>query len=451
MNIKYLVINFLGNSDRSKEAVKNIALSLASKSVSILCSLLVVPLTIDYVNPTQYGIWLSIYSIIAWISFFDLGLGNGFRNKFAESKAKGDINLARQYVSTTYFILSLIASLVFFAILILNYFLEWDKILNVDIQYREELQGVFAIVSGFFCLNLIVNTFSMLLSADQKPGYSSMINGLGSLFSIVSIFILTKFTEGSLLNLAFYLSGIPSITLFIVSVIAFRCSKYRLFKPSISLVKMSLVSNIMTLGVKFFGIYLCMILIFQIINIVISRELGPLYVTKYNISYSYFNVIYSVWILILSPIWSSFTDAYTKNDIVWMKSIIHKYEKLWLLFVVLGCVMLLISPLFYKLWIGDKVQIPLFLSLQVLLFFLTQAIAGLYMQSINGIGKVRLQILVYCCFAIISWPMMVLSARFLGLYGILILPTLVYLVQAVVGRKQLFSLLSNSATGIFNK
>jgi hypothetical protein len=38
------------------------------KCISILVSLQVVPLTIGYVNPTKYGIWLTLSSIIALLS-----------------------------------------------------------------------------------------------------------------------------------------------------------------------------------------------------------------------------------------------------------------------------------------------------------------------------------------------------------------------------------------------
>ena len=49
---------------------------------------MLVPLTIHYINPTRYGIWLTVSSIIGWVSFFDIGFGNGLRNKFAEALAK---------------------------------------------------------------------------------------------------------------------------------------------------------------------------------------------------------------------------------------------------------------------------------------------------------------------------------------------------------------------------
>ena len=78
---------FVNGSERSVIIKKNIVQSSGFKVASIIISLLVVPITIDYVNAEQYGIWLTLSSIVHWISYFDLGLGHGLRNKFAEAKA----------------------------------------------------------------------------------------------------------------------------------------------------------------------------------------------------------------------------------------------------------------------------------------------------------------------------------------------------------------------------
>ena len=108
---------------RSIKAKKNIIASFVIRGFSIAISLIVVPLTIDYINPSRYGIWLTLSSIVAWFSFFDIGLSQGLRNKFAEAKAKGDDELARVYVSTTYAILGIIFFIVWLIFLIVNQFL----------------------------------------------------------------------------------------------------------------------------------------------------------------------------------------------------------------------------------------------------------------------------------------------------------------------------------------
>lgn len=439
------------SSHRSKEAARNIAISLTAKGISILSNLLVVPLTINYVNSSRYGIWLTLSSVISWIAFFDLGLGNGFRNKFAEARAKGDTLLARKYLSTTYFVMGAIVILLYACAFIANQMVNWSSVLHVEQAYSEELRDVFSILSCFFCLNMVFNVFSVMLTADQKVGFSSLILGIGQFFSLVAIYVLTRVSEGSLLHLATYYAGVPCLVMLIASVIGFTTTRYRHLRPSRRLVDLSLVRNILNLGIQFFVIYICLLLIFQIMNIVITRELGPVAATQYNIAHKYFNILYMVMLIIISPFWSAFTDAYTRNDYAWMRSIMRKLEYSWLLCVGGGLLMLLLSSFFYKLWIGESVDMKFALSASVMVFILSQILGAIYMQMINGIGFVRIQLLTYVTFALISLPLMVYSCRLFGVVGIVVMPSIVYLFQALLGRIQLRKIINRTATGLWCK
>ena len=237
----------------------------------ILTALLIVPMTINYVNSTQYGIWLTLSSIIGWVSFFDLGLGNGLRNRFAEAKAKGDTVLARQYVSTTYLINIIISVGLLVAVEIVNCFLDWPSILHIDASYYRELRDVFTILFAFFCLNMVAILFSSILKADQKPGLELWIKSLTQLLALGVIYVLTKTTEGSLFHLAAFYSGIPAIVLLVVSVLAFKFTRYKAYAPSLRLARREQVKDVMGIGIQFFIIYLCTIIIFQMTNIVVSR------------------------------------------------------------------------------------------------------------------------------------------------------------------------------------
>ena len=439
-----------GDSQRSQKAVKNIVVSFFTKGISILTSFLIVPLTIKYINPTQYGVWLTISSVIAWITYFNLGLGNGFRNKYAEAKANNDIETQQEYVSTTYFATIVLVVVLFIIASAFNSFMHWSSFLKLDYAYNEELKIVFAIVSFFFCFNMAVNTFSYLLLADQKPGLLSVIQVTGQVISLIVIFILTKISSGSLTNLALYYSGLPGIVMLFASFFYFR-TDYIKVRPRIKSVRLGLVKNILSLGIQFFFINICLILIFQVINIIITRELGPDAVTEYNIAYKYFHLLYMVMVIVITPFWSAFTDAYTQKEYSWMKKTLKSLERTWFISVLVGIIMLLISAWFYRFWLKDEVSVSFAVSASLLVYMLIQTLGAIYMQLINGIGTIRLQLYIYIIFAIISWPLITWSCRLFGVCGAVIMPTLVYLVQALLGKIQLSKLLSNNAKGIWNQ
>lgn len=447
----YLIERYSKFSGRSKEAMRNIVLSFFAKGISVASSLLIIPLTIHYVNPTRYGIWLTLSSIIGWILFFDLGLGNGFRNRFAEARARGDVELARQYVSTTYFAVSGIVFFLFLVIFIVNTFVDWASILNVDAFYKNELGRIFVILALFTCMNMVASLVCTLLTADQKAGVASLIQGIGQFLSLVAIWILTKVSEGSLTNLAMFFAGVPCIFTLLVSAVVYSSDKYRLMAPNVHYVKVSLIRDIMGLGIQFFIIYLCMIAVFQMVNIVISREIGPYAVTQYNIANKYFAVTNMIINVIVFPLWSAFTDAYQKKDFAWMKNITKKLEYIWLFSIIVVFLMLGLCDYVYRIWVGGEISISFRLSVFVALYLLFNNISTIYINLINGIGYIRVQLIAYIVIAFFSYPLMVMLGRQYGLAGIIVIPTIAVFILALLAKIQLIKVLSKRASGIWLK
>lgn len=440
----------LQGGERSRKAKKNILYSFLNKGLSILISLAIVPITIDYLNPEQYGIWLTLSSIVAWLSFFDVGLVNGFRNRFAEAKAKGDSVLARKYVSTTYFSMICIFGLLLIILEIVNPFINWPSILNVSQEYRTLLTAVASIVLIGVCTQFVANVFPTLLSADQRPAVSAMINTVGQGLALFVILLLTNYPKQSMTYIAVALSWIPVFVTIIVSVWSFT-HNYKDFSPSIKLIDLSLIKSILNLGVRFFLIQVSIIVIFQFVNVILSRVLGPESVTVYNISYKYFSVIMMVFNIVISPYWSAYTDAYIKNEYDWMKSILNKLNKIWLLLVAVGFIMLLVSPFVYRFWIKDAVRIPILVSISMYVFMSVLSMSNMYMTLINGTGKILLQMIIYLVCASVSIPISILICRKLGIPGILIVLSTIYSIQAIFARLQLSRILKKTATGIWNK
>lgn len=212
-----------------------------------------------------------------------------------------------------------------------------------------------------------------------------------------------------------------------------------------------MVKDLLQLGVKFFLTYLCMIVVFQIMDIVLSRECGVLSVTQYNVAYKYFSVIYMVMVLIVNPMWCAFTDAYTRKDYIWMRSVLKNLEKCVLIAIGICVIMLALSQVAYHLWVGEKVEISNILSFGVMMYVIAQIIGALYLNLINGVGTIWIQFLIYLVFACISYPLMTVCCRYLGPVGIVVVPGLVYSAQAIIGRIQLWKIINNKASGIWLK
>ena len=132
----------LSGAERSIKAKKNILLLTILRAISALSGFLIVPLTINYVSSSKYGIWLTINSIVGWFGILDLGLSNGFRNKFTECLAKKDYESGKGYLSSTIAMNLIVMSLFFIIFSFVNNYINWTKILNTSPNDINEIKKI---------------------------------------------------------------------------------------------------------------------------------------------------------------------------------------------------------------------------------------------------------------------------------------------------------------------
>lgn len=435
---------------RTVKARKNILASFVIRGCNIAISLMLVPLTIHYINPSQYGIWLTLSSIISWLSFFDIGFGNGLKNKFAEALATGNHELARIYLSTTYAILAIIMGLVLLIFNVVNPFLNWAVILNAPRHMASELSTLALLVFSFFCMQFVLQLITTIITANQQPAKASFFNLLGSIISLVVILILTKTTSGNLVYLGLVL-GLAPVVVLIASSLWFYSHEYRKYAPSFKFVHFSYARNLMSLGVKFFFIQIAAIILYETSNLIIAQLYGPAQVTSYNIAYKYFGVIPMVMGIIMTPFWSAFTEAWVKHDIPWIKGTVQKLTRLWLLLTLLSGIMLLVAAWVYRLWVGAEVIVPFAVSATIAAYVVINGWNSIYSQFLNGVGKVKLQLYIAVAGSLINIPLAIFLGKSLGIYGVVLSTTIISVVSAIVTPLQYKKVISNQARGIWNK
>jgi len=446
------LLNLNSGHERTVRAKKNILGLIVIRGLNIVIGLLIVPMTIHYLNPTKYGIWITITSLVGWFSFFDIGLGNGLRNKFAEAVAKGEHSLAKTYVSTTYAILISIISVFFVLFIILNNFLNWNNILNSgnDPLFQRELSVLAIIVFASFSMTFVLNLITTILNADQRPAQSSLFDFIGKAVSLLFILLLTKIGDGSLLSLGLIYCFISPFVLFIASIWLFN-GKYKIYKPSFKFIDIKKVQNLFNLGVKFFIIQIAAILLYQTNNVIITQLFGPEMVTPYNIAFKYFSILMMGFSIIIAPFWSAFTEAWAKKDIDWIKNIMDKLIKMWFLFVLIGIIMLLSSKFLYKLWVGESISIPFEISVLTMIWALINIFNGIFSQFLNGVGKIKLQLFIGIGIALTNVPLTLVLGKLFGITGVLLANVVLSLVFIWIWPIQYKKIISLNATGLWNK
>ena len=167
----------------NKRIIKNIGVSMIMKPISMLLSLVYTPLALAFLGEAKYGIWAIILNIVSWINYFDIGIGNGLRNRLAEAIALDDKEDAQKYVSTAYIGTSVL-SLVFCVLISLV----WNIFGLTDffkLKVADENTNLIIFISVLFvCINFVLSLSKTSAYAIQQPGIISIVGIAGQRFNI---------------------------------------------------------------------------------------------------------------------------------------------------------------------------------------------------------------------------------------------------------------------------
>lgn len=417
----------------------------------MLITLLLVPLTLDYLDKETFGVWITLSSVLTLLSFFDIGLGNGLRNRLSEALSKQDFVAARAYVSTAYLLFCVLQLGLFFLFLVGNTFIPWQRILNTTVDLAILRQLSIILMAGV-SLKLVLDLLTFILYARQESAKAGLLLFFTNLLTLFGIYFITTISKGDLLLLGAITAFAPVIILTVASAIFFR-QTFRYLSPSISLYDKKYVNDLLSIGYKFFFIQLAVIIVFYTDNLIITQLFGPSEVTVYNIAFRYFNIINTIFAILITPFWSAFTEAHIKQEFGWMRS---SYNRLWWLWggvVVLVAIWLIIAPQAYEAWVGSRIMIPRVLNVCMGLSVMIACFNNVTVVVTNGLGKIRLQLFSSFFSAFINIPLAIFLGKYLemGSAGVMAATSISLFSGSIIGMTQARRLINRTATGLWNR
>lgn len=441
---------FISTDGRSKMLKSNILYSAILKVIGLITSLLVVTITLNYLNSELYGVWLTITSILYWFSFFDIGLGNGMRNYLTEAVSKGNYKEAQSYLSTTIIALTIIASIIAIVGFILLKLLNLNSVFNTNTISNTELQNVLFVAIGFTLILFVLKNIGYVFVALQKYALWDFINTLGNIIGLLIIFLLTKFTNGKLIYVVFAFTCTPALIYILAAIPIF--SKYPEFRPTIQSFRKDFLSTIVGKGLGFFLIQItsCLV-IYGSSNLFITQFCGPESVTTYNVAYKFFNLLAIGYLVFISPMWNAYTDAYVKQDFNWIEKAFKSALKIWLFTEFAGIIMLIVSQYFYLFWVGKAVHVPFMVSLSVFLYISFFNLNNCVTYLLNGLNKIYIQIITSITATFIYLTIMFVWGKNMNIQEIVFYMSAAYGAMTAIHFYQCRKLIKQKATGIWNK
>lgn len=344
-------------SELNKIIILNTIGMITCKGLSVLITLVLFPEYINFFGDNQVlGLWFTLISVFNWLYLFDLGLGNGLRNKLPSLLLKNDYDLAKRYVSTTYVFTICLSALLLFIYLIAAKHVDWNLFLNIDagtISNNALQECIFIIIVGIL-LQFILRIMSFILFALQKP---VIINILGLISNLLILLTLKSIGRGSLeenlINMAYVNAVVQNLPLIILSVWLFG-HRLKRFSPSILCFDKNLCKDLLNIGMVLLWLQLIFLVVANTHEFLITLLAEPKDVVEYQAYFKIYNTGAIIFSFALAPVWSAVTKAQSENNYAWIKKIYKFFLKAAFICLLLEIILSYFVQDIFNIWLGSN-------------------------------------------------------------------------------------------------
>lgn len=406
-------------SEQNRNVLANMIGAFAVKGGSLVISVILLPMYLGFFKDQAIlGVWYTLLSVLNWTVLFDLGLGQGLRNHLPKALAANDLRLAKQYISTTYLLMTCLAALAGVLGWLLLRRLDLHAVFNIDpaVIGHSVLRRSVGIVFAGIMLQLILKISASILYAIQK---SAAVNAL-ALFTNASILAAlcvcpSKDASGNLLRMAWIHVTAANLPYLVCTIVLFTAGRLRGAAPCLKAFSPPYIRESFQTGLSLMWLQIVFMVVSSANEFLISALTSPQCVFEYQAYHKVFKTAAMVVSLALTPIWSAVTKAQIERDYQWIK-------RIYLLFLGIAALcfageLCLIPALQWGMdrWLGEG-TIDVNLS-YALIFALSSWVFVLHSINTsigNGLSRFKLQLLWMTFAALLFIPLAFLFVRWCG-------------------------------------
>lgn len=293
-------------------------MSGVATAVGMMVSFASIPLTVGYLGPERYGVWITISSLMAWMAITDMGLGSvALINTIAEARGRDDVAGIRALISTAFFMLISIALVLLLIFAAAFPFVPWERVLNADGALGPtELRWAVALAFTGFALLFPLGMTNAVYAGLQEGYIGQIWNTAGNLGMLVAL-IAVSFSEGGLPLLVLAMTGVRSLLLTASMLYLFH-RRHPDLRPTWRATSRASLARLLRLGWKYLIQQLANIGMFQSQPMLITQLLGSTAVGIYNIAYRFMSIPHILVGLFLLPLVPAYGEARARGDWPWI-------------------------------------------------------------------------------------------------------------------------------------
>ncbi|MER9829155.1 hypothetical protein NKJ51_12310 [Mesorhizobium sp. M0134] len=390
-----------------------------AKVVSVGSGLITVPLTIGYLGPELYGMWATIVSFIAILSFADLGLGNGVLSGVADAAGRDDLATARRYVSSGYLALTLIAGVFAVVFAITFPLVEWSSFFNVKTPLAmSEAAPAVAVFAACFICGIPLAVVQRVQLGMQRGFLAAAWQCVSGLLTLVGL-LAAVFLEAPLPWLILVFAGVPVLVNALNSFTFYR-NIGRAVAPSVRLASWIAGRRIARIGSLFFVLQVVVAVAYASDTFLVAHLVDASSVASYNVPERMFGMVSIVIGMALTPLWPAYGEAIARGDHGWVRQTLRRSLITAVPIAAAATIAIaIVGPYLLSLWVGDKIMIVPGLLWGFALWKTVETAANTFGAFLNGSNVIMQQVVISILTAIAALS---LKLYLVPLYGVAIVP-----------------------------
>jgi O-antigen/teichoic acid export membrane protein len=432
--------------DRNKNIFRQIKWSFLFKILAFIVYYISISYQVKILGNELYGVWATLLSIVTWVVFFDFGLGNGIKNHLTKALSLNNTTEAKEIIMTGYISITIISILLFLFVYIFSSFANLQSIFNTMLLTQDQLKIIVVLLFGFVFLHFVISFVKQFIFAIQKNALNEFEQ-----------FLFYTLLCGSLLYL--YVSGYHSIesivmvygfslivSKLVLTIIFFTKNSHLI--PSMKNFQKNIMGKLMNVGMSFFALQLVSMFILLSDKIIVTQLLGPSEVTSYDIVYRLLSIVLIIHGIVNAPMWSAYTEAYTKKDYHWIHKSLKKMNLFVFVLIGLSLVLFLFSRQLIHIWIGQEIEMSGLLVGMIAVYVIVLAWCNNYAFFLNAINAIKVQFYTLLIGAILNIPLSIFFVKYfhMGNAGVVLATILSLSFFAIAGPIQTRAILNKVKT-----
>jgi O-antigen/teichoic acid export membrane protein len=390
---------------RAKERHRRAALTgvaaASAKIIAVLASVVTIPAALNYLGPERFGLWMTISSIVALLSFADFGIGNGLMNSIADGPgSEGRPERLREAISSGVAML-MAAGLAIAATFIALYpRISWARLFNVQSATAANEAGPAMLIFALcFALNVPLGAVQRVQLGLQQGYYANMWQLAGSLCGLGEVLVGIHLRVG-LPWLVLLVSGTPVVAAALNGFLFFGLIR-RDLRPSVQHISLGAAGQLAKLGGFFFFLQIVVAAAFYSDSLIIAHLLGAAAVADYAVVQRMFMMISILLALFTAPLWPAYREAIGRGDIPWVKKTLrNSLLATAVLASTMSLAVLRWSDFLLQHWVRGQVHPPPMLLAGFALWVVFEAGGSALAMFLNGAGIIKFQMIVATLFGI---------------------------------------------------